>query len=140
MGSQPPNSTTDSREVAARIGAQRRQLLKASAVIDMCRFACASKYEGFDPDQLADALMVADNLIDHVTGELEECAGYEATREQGDDIEPRLVAVALRKDAALLLQQHPHLHAVHAQFLRAAAVIEKLTCAECNGVRRDHGC
>lgn len=55
--------STDRQEVAARIEVQRQQLFKASAVIDMCRYACASKLEGFDPEQLAVALHAAGDLI-----------------------------------------------------------------------------
>lgn len=58
-------------EMRMRIEAQRQQLFRASAVVDMCRYACASNYEGFDPEQLAVALWVVYHLIDHVAGSLE---------------------------------------------------------------------
>jgi hypothetical protein len=55
--------STDHQEIARSIAAQRDQLFKASAVIEMCRHACASKFDGFDPEQLAVALHAVDDLI-----------------------------------------------------------------------------
>lgn len=69
--------------MAAAIEAQRQQLFKASAVIGMCRYACASLYEGFDPEQLWDALQVVDELIDAVAEVLEGFADNKATRQGG---------------------------------------------------------
>lgn len=77
LGSQP-DDFTDRR--AVRIEMQRRQLFKASAVIEMCRYACASKVEGFDPEQLAVALHVVDDLIDGATEALEPLANDGAAR------------------------------------------------------------
>lgn len=65
------NVAKDSREVAGVIEAQRQQLFKAAAVVDMCRYACASKFTGFDPEQLADALRVVNDLLDDVAAALE---------------------------------------------------------------------
>lgn len=59
------------RKIAAVIEAQRQQLFRASAVVDMCRFACASKFTGFDPEQMADALRVVSDLIGDAAGALE---------------------------------------------------------------------
>ena len=73
MGSKPAHST-GRREIAAAIEAQRQQLFKASAVVDMCRYACASKFTGFDPEQMADTLRVVNDLIDDVAAALEEPA------------------------------------------------------------------
>jgi len=67
-------STKDSREVAGVIEAQRQQLFKAAAVIDMCRYACASKFVGFDPEQMVDALKVVNDLLDGVAEALEDPA------------------------------------------------------------------
>lgn len=84
MGSKPADST-DHREIATTIEAQRLQLFKASAVVAMCRYACTSKYEGFDPEQLADALLVVDDLIGAAAGALEEIASDEvAPRDEND--------------------------------------------------------
>lgn len=65
-------------QIAATIDLQRQQLYKASAVVDMCRYACASLYEGFDPEQLAEALQVVDDLVDDVASVLEQFAGDDA--------------------------------------------------------------
>lgn len=64
-------NTKDSSEVAGVIEAQRQQLFKAAAVVDMCRFACASKFAGFDPEQMVDALKVVNDLLDGVASALE---------------------------------------------------------------------
>lgn len=45
---------------------------------------------------------------------------------QQDIADAQCVAQSLRTDAALLLRQHPRLHALHAQLVRAADVIERL--------------
>jgi len=58
--------TKDRREVAGVIEEQRQQLFKAAAVVDMCRYACASKFAGFDPEQMVDALRVVNDLLDGV--------------------------------------------------------------------------
>jgi uncharacterized protein (DUF433 family) len=60
--------------MTARIEEQRQQLFKASAVIDMCRYACASKFEGFDPEQLAVTLHVVGDLICDTAEALERLA------------------------------------------------------------------
>lgn len=60
----------DCTELAAAIELQRQQLFKASAVVDMCRHACASQFEGFDIEQLALALQVADELVNGAASEL----------------------------------------------------------------------
>lgn len=126
MGSKPANST-ERRDAAAVIHAQRKQLFKASAIVTMCRHSCASLYERwYDPDRLADALRAVDDLIDSTAAALEPFAGDETTRKGDDMPTPRLVVESLRKDAALLLKQHPKLHTVHAQLLRAANVIEAM--------------
>jgi hypothetical protein len=127
MGSKPANST-ERRDTAAVIHAQRVQLFKASAIVTMCRHSCASLYERwYDPDRLADALRAVDDLIDSTAAALEPFAGDPATHKRHDDMpDPRSVVTSLRKDAALLQQQHPKLHTVHAQLLRAATVIEAL--------------
>jgi hypothetical protein len=127
MGSKPANST-ERRDTAAVIHAQRVQLFKASAIVTMCRHSCASLYERwYDPDRLADALRAVDDLIDSTAAALEPFAGDEVTRTRSDDTpDPRAVVNSLRKDAALLLQQHPKLHTVHAQLVRAAMVIEAM--------------
>jgi hypothetical protein len=127
MGSKPAKST-DRRDSAAVIHAQRLQLFKASAIVTMSRHSCASLYERwYDPDRLADALRAADDLIDSTATALQPFAGNPATRKRGDDMpDPRSVVNSLRTDAALLLQQHPKLHTVHAQLLRAANVIEAM--------------
>lgn len=85
MGSEPADST-DHCETTATIEAQRRQLFKASAVVAVCRNACASMYEEIDPEQLANALLVVDDLIDGVAGVLEKLADNEpAHREDEHD-------------------------------------------------------
>lgn len=129
MGPKPkPTKSTERRDTAAVIHAQRVQLFKASAIVTMCRHSCATLYEQwYDPDRLADALRAADDLIDSSAAALEPFAGDTATRNRGDNIpDPRSVVNSLRTDAALLLQQHPKLHTVHAQLLRAANVIEAM--------------
>lgn len=128
MGSKQPADSTERRKAAAVIHAQRVQLFKASAIVTMCRHSCASLYERwYDPDRLADALRAVDDLIDSTAAALEPFAGDPATHKRHDDMpDPRSVVTSLRKDAALLLQQHPKLHTVHAQLLRAATVIEAL--------------
>lgn len=78
MGSERVNST-DRREMGAMIEAQRQQLFKASAVIDMCRYACASQFEGFDPEQLAVALHVVCDLVNDAASVLEQFAQEEVT-------------------------------------------------------------
>lgn len=83
MGSEPVDST-DHSEAAATIEAQRRQLFKASAVVAMCRNACASMYEEFDPEQLANALLVVDELIDGVAGMLEKLTGNEPAHREDE--------------------------------------------------------
>lgn len=70
-------------EMAVMVETQRLQLFKASAVVDMCRYACTSKFEEFDPEQLADALQVVYDLIDAVAAVLEAFEGDEATRQGG---------------------------------------------------------
>jgi hypothetical protein len=77
-------SRAKGREMAATIEAQRQQLFQASAIVAVCRCACASKYET-DPEQLAAALRVVEDMIDNVGGNLEEFAGDEATRQEGDE-------------------------------------------------------
>lgn len=69
------NDSTDRSEIARNVETQRRQLFKASAIVAVCRYACASKLDGFDPEQVADALVVANDLIDDVAGMLEELRG-----------------------------------------------------------------
>jgi hypothetical protein len=68
-------SAIDSRltgeEKAPTITAHREQLFKVSAVIEMCRYACASKLEGFDPEQLAVAPQAADDMIRDAAAALE---------------------------------------------------------------------
>jgi hypothetical protein len=59
------------REMSETIEAQRQQLFKAAAVVDMCRYACASKFAGFDPEQMVDALRVVNDLLDDVAAALE---------------------------------------------------------------------
>lgn len=126
MGSKPADST-ERREIAAAIHAQRKQLFKASAILRMIRYSTASLYQNwYDPDRLADALQAADDLIDGTATALEPFEGDEATRKRDDMPDPRVVVNSLRKDAALLLQQHPELHTIHAQLLRAALVIEAM--------------
>lgn len=120
MGSDPGDSTD-----ATIIQVQRRRLFRASAVAEICRHACASRYDDFDPDHLAGALWVVYELIEDVADVLERFAGDGATQKQ-DDFDPLLIVDSLRTDAALLLQHHPQLNSVHAQLLRAAAVIETL--------------
>jgi hypothetical protein len=66
------------------IEAQRQQLFKASAIVGVCRYACASKYET-DPEQVAASLQVVEDIIGNVAGNLEEFAGDEATRQEGDE-------------------------------------------------------
>lgn len=78
MGSERVDST-DRREMGAIIEAQRQQLFKASAVIDMCRYACASQFDGFDPEQLAVALHVVFDLVNDATSVLEQFTGNEVT-------------------------------------------------------------
>lgn len=70
-------------ELAVTIEAQRQQLFKALAVIEVCRYACASMFEGFDPEQLYDALKVVHELVDDVADVLEEFAAEEGTRQGG---------------------------------------------------------
>lgn len=62
--------TNDRPSLAATIERQRQQLFKASAVVDVCRYACASQYDGFDVEQLALALQVADDLVSGAASEL----------------------------------------------------------------------
>ncbi len=83
MGSEPVNST-DRCEMAATIEEQRLQLFKASAVVAVCRHACVSRYEELDADQLANALLVVDELIDRAAGALEQFAGNEIARQQDE--------------------------------------------------------
>lgn len=73
MGSRRADSS-DRHKAAAITEAQRQQLFKASAVIGVCRYACASKFEGFDPEQLAMALQVADDLVNDAAEGLEQAA------------------------------------------------------------------
>jgi hypothetical protein len=57
------------------IEAQRRHLFRASAVVDMCRLACSTKYaEAFDQDQAEEALWVVRELIDRAGEALEKLA------------------------------------------------------------------
>jgi hypothetical protein len=127
MGSKQPGNSTERRDMAAAIHAERKRLFKASAIIRMCRYATASLYQDwFDPDRLADALRAADDLIDGTAAALEPFAGDETTRKREDKPDARMVVKSLRQDAALLLHQHPKLHTVHAQLLRAAMVIEAM--------------
>ena len=72
---------TDRDEIAAVVAVQRDQLFKASAVIEMCRYACASKFEGFDPEQLAMALQAVDDLISGAVAALELVTGDEERHE-----------------------------------------------------------
>lgn len=72
-------------ELHAAIEAQRQQLFKAAAIIDVCRYACASKYEGFDAERCFDALQVAAELIDGVAEVLEGLAGRNSTAGGSDD-------------------------------------------------------
>lgn len=69
------DDSTDRCEMEVKFEAQRRQLFKASAIIAVCTYACASKLDGLDPECVADALMVAHDLIDDVAGMLEGLAG-----------------------------------------------------------------
>lgn len=64
----------DLREMATRIEAQRHELFKASAVVAVCRQACASKFDEFDSEHIADALVVVHDLIDDVACTLETLA------------------------------------------------------------------
>jgi hypothetical protein len=126
MGSRPEDSNGRP-EMAATIQRQRERLFKASAVIHTCRYACASEFERFEPERMYDVLRVVDELIDGAAAELEQFTQNEPY--EGEDTHiPRVVAKSLRKDAALLQQQHPQLHTLRAQLLRAAAVIEELAC------------
>jgi hypothetical protein len=77
-------SSTECQEMPATIAAQREQLFKASAVIEMCRYACASHVEGFDTEQLAEALHVADELIDAAAEVLEQFSGDHVDRQQDE--------------------------------------------------------
>ena len=71
MGSKRAHSI-DCSKAASALEAQRRELFKAMAVVNMCRFACASKFTGFDPEQMADALVVMQDLVSGVVSALEE--------------------------------------------------------------------
>jgi hypothetical protein len=71
MGSKRAHSI-DCSKVASVLEVQRRELFKAIAVVDMCRFACASKFTGFDPEQMADALVVVQDLVSGVVSALED--------------------------------------------------------------------
>ena len=70
MGSKRAHSIYCSLSASA-LEAQRQELFKAAAVVGMCRFACASKFVGFDPEQLADALIIVEDLIVDVAAALE---------------------------------------------------------------------
>jgi hypothetical protein len=80
MGSKRAHSI-DSLKAASAFEVQRQELFKAMAVVDMCRFACASKFTGFDPEQMADALVVVQDLMAGVVSALEEA--FDATRVGG---------------------------------------------------------
>jgi hypothetical protein len=70
MGSKRAHSI-DCSKAASALEVQRQELFKAMAVVDMCRFACASKFMGFDPEQMADALVVVQDLMTGVVSALE---------------------------------------------------------------------
>jgi hypothetical protein len=60
------------------IETQRRQLFRASAVVDMCRLACSTKYaEEFDQEQAEQSLWVVRELIDGAAEALEKIAATE---------------------------------------------------------------
>lgn len=59
----PPNGKR-SPNLSERLAAERRRLFRAAAIVDVCRYACVSKLEGFDPEELVDALQAAYDLID----------------------------------------------------------------------------
>jgi hypothetical protein len=77
MGSKQAHST-DCPQVPAALGSQRVQIFRALAVLDMCRLACASKFVGFDPEQLADALTVVQELMNGVAEAMESRKGRTA--------------------------------------------------------------
>ena len=70
MGCKPAH-TTGRRKIAGVIQAQRKQLFKAASVINLCAYASS---EGFDLDQMEDALRAARDLIDGVAAALKDAA------------------------------------------------------------------
>lgn len=70
MGTEEAQFTGCSQKPAAQ-ESERMQLFKAMAVLDMCRLACASKLVGFDPEQLSDALVVVQELMNGVAAAME---------------------------------------------------------------------
>ena len=59
-----PAAAASSQRLSERLAAERRRLFRAAAIVDVCRYACVSKLEGFDPEELVDALQAAYDLID----------------------------------------------------------------------------
>jgi hypothetical protein len=51
----------------------------------MCKHACASKLEGFDPEQLALAVEVIDDLVNDAAAALEQLRGNGATGQGAAD-------------------------------------------------------
>ena len=72
---QPRETTDRTGPVWERLEAERQHLFRGLGVLDTCRRACESLPADVGPEPLVDALQVAYDIIDWVTGEIEMIAG-----------------------------------------------------------------
>lgn len=76
---------SDRSETAAALEAQRMKLFRASAILHICKHACASKLEGFDIERLALAIDVIDDLVNDADAALEQLPSEEASGQRDGD-------------------------------------------------------
>ena len=66
-----PLKLEESSPLSERIERERERIMRAMAVIDVCRRATASMYDSDDPEMMAGALATASDLLNSVAGALE---------------------------------------------------------------------